>query len=174
MPTVYPTSSLTYQSIFMWHFYVFLFISIQFILTFNNVSYCLRLTFLHCFLPQALTRDGFLLYELILTNSDVFTVTDTWKRCCPPYYNQMGVLGRKDAADGPHAQRWSLYPGIVPEGRMLKSGSKERKEGGLVGGGDTMIRWMNIWGASRDQSKLPAEAPGSGLNIKIPGAISIQ
>lgn len=35
----------------------------------------------------------------------------------PPFYNQMGVMGRKDATAGPHAQRWSLYPKIVPEGK---------------------------------------------------------
>lgn len=73
----------------------FSFISLYFFLSFNNVSCCFYLTFLHTFLPQASTWDGFLFYERILTNNDVFTVTGTWKRCCPPILEPDGCVGQE-------------------------------------------------------------------------------
>lgn len=44
----------------------------------------------------------------------------------PPDFNQMGVLGRIDAAAGPSASRWSFYPGIVPGVGMLMQREQEK------------------------------------------------
>lgn len=49
----------------------------------------------------------------------------------PPDFNQMGVLGRIDAAAGPSASRWSFYPGIVPGVGTLTQ-KKQGKERGTL------------------------------------------
>lgn len=49
----------------------------------------------------------------------------------PPDFNQMGVLGRIDAAAGPSALRWSFYPEIVPRVGTLTQ-KEQGKEGGTL------------------------------------------